>query len=182
MLYVRFSNRPFGVKRFQTIHHHNVDDARGLVLLSESAPRPFHHGIRRRGGTILGRPCRLTDSRSSGHTNLPHPSSREDIIPPLGGARVSSYRRNGSYAAATSLVQRNSVPSTHMRCIITAKRRPAPRSLSSSRGAWRSSSPGLEPGPLRQTQQHDMSRFVEHHRIISSPHFEIAPVRLISPD
>ena len=31
--YVRFSNRPFGVKRFQTIHHHNVDVARGLVLL-----------------------------------------------------------------------------------------------------------------------------------------------------
>jgi hypothetical protein len=30
---VRFSNRPFGVKHFQTIHHHSVDVARGLVLL-----------------------------------------------------------------------------------------------------------------------------------------------------
>ena len=30
---VRFSNRPFGVKRFQTIRHHSVDVARGLVLL-----------------------------------------------------------------------------------------------------------------------------------------------------
>jgi hypothetical protein len=30
---VRFSNRPFGVKRFQTIHHHDVDVAHGLVLL-----------------------------------------------------------------------------------------------------------------------------------------------------
>src|ERR1700693_3467451 len=28
-----FSNRPFGVKHFQTIHHCNVDVARGLVLL-----------------------------------------------------------------------------------------------------------------------------------------------------
>ena len=28
-----FSNRPFGVKRFQTIHHYSVDVARGLVLL-----------------------------------------------------------------------------------------------------------------------------------------------------
>src|SRR6478609_7618078 len=28
-----FSNRPFGVKRFQTIHHHSVDVAHGLVLL-----------------------------------------------------------------------------------------------------------------------------------------------------
>src|SRR6476660_668589 len=30
---VSFSNRPFGVKRFQTIHHHSVDVAHGLVLL-----------------------------------------------------------------------------------------------------------------------------------------------------
>jgi hypothetical protein len=30
---VRFSNRPFGVKRFQTIHRFSVDAARGLVLL-----------------------------------------------------------------------------------------------------------------------------------------------------
>ena len=29
---VRFSNRPFGVKRFQTIHRYTVDVARGLVL------------------------------------------------------------------------------------------------------------------------------------------------------
>ena len=30
----RFSNRPFGVKRFQTIHHHcSVDVTHGLVLL-----------------------------------------------------------------------------------------------------------------------------------------------------
>ena len=29
----RFSNRPVGVKRFQTIHHHSIDVSRGLVLL-----------------------------------------------------------------------------------------------------------------------------------------------------
>ena len=33
LCYVRFSNRPFGVKHFQTIHHYNVDVARRLVLL-----------------------------------------------------------------------------------------------------------------------------------------------------
>jgi cell division protein FtsX len=32
--YVRFSNRPVGVKRFQAIHHYSVDVAHGLVLLS----------------------------------------------------------------------------------------------------------------------------------------------------
>jgi hypothetical protein len=31
--YVRFSNRPFGVKRFQNIHQFSVDAAHGLVLL-----------------------------------------------------------------------------------------------------------------------------------------------------
>src|SRR5690349_21096431 len=31
--FVRFSNRPFRVKRFQTIHHYSVDVAHGLVLL-----------------------------------------------------------------------------------------------------------------------------------------------------
>src|SRR5476651_2087934 len=30
---VRFSNRPFGVKHFQTIHQCGVDVARGLLLL-----------------------------------------------------------------------------------------------------------------------------------------------------
>ena len=30
---VGFSNRPFGVKRFQTVHHYSVDVAHGLVLL-----------------------------------------------------------------------------------------------------------------------------------------------------
>jgi hypothetical protein len=30
---VRFSNRLFGVKHFQTIHHCSVDIARGLALL-----------------------------------------------------------------------------------------------------------------------------------------------------
>jgi hypothetical protein len=30
---IAFSNRPFGVKRFQTIHHYSVDVAHGLVLL-----------------------------------------------------------------------------------------------------------------------------------------------------
>src|SRR6266481_5370180 len=32
-----FSNRPFGVKRFQAIHYHSVDVARGLLLLFRAA-------------------------------------------------------------------------------------------------------------------------------------------------
>jgi len=33
LVYVRFSNRPFGVKHFQTIHLCGFDVARGLALL-----------------------------------------------------------------------------------------------------------------------------------------------------
>src|SRR3989454_12509107 len=40
-----FSNRPFRVKRFQTIHHYSVDVAHGLVLL---------FGIGTRGPSIMG--------------------------------------------------------------------------------------------------------------------------------
>ena len=52
---VRFSNRPVEVKRFQTIHTAAVSmSPAGSCFSPESAPRPFHHGIRRRGGTIFG--------------------------------------------------------------------------------------------------------------------------------
>ena len=37
-----FSNRPFRVKRFQTIHHRSVDVAHGLVLLFGIGTRPLY--------------------------------------------------------------------------------------------------------------------------------------------
>ena len=43
---VRFSNRPFEVKHFQTIRRCSVDVAHGLVLLFGIGTRPSHHGIR----------------------------------------------------------------------------------------------------------------------------------------
>src|SRR5262252_5869493 len=51
---VRFSNRPIEVKRFQTISAGTVlMSLAGSRFSSESAPRPFHHGIRGSGGTIF---------------------------------------------------------------------------------------------------------------------------------
>src|SRR5438445_7026289 len=90
---VRFSNRPFRVKRFQTIHHYSVDVAHGLVLL---------FGIGTRGPSIMGfedeveqffRAALPSDERqvqADMRTHLIHRPAR-DIIPPLGGARVSFY-------------------------------------------------------------------------------------------
>src|SRR5262245_66514696 len=92
-LNVRFSNRPFRVKRFQTIHHYSVDVAHGLVLL---------FGIGTSGPSIMGFEDEVEQSfwaalpsderqvQADMRTHLIHRPAR-DIIPPLGGARVSFY-------------------------------------------------------------------------------------------
>ena len=76
--HVRFSNRPFEVKRFQTIHHRSVDVARGLVLLSGIGTRalPSWDSKTRWNNLCGGLIVRLTIG-PSGHANSPHPSSRE---------------------------------------------------------------------------------------------------------
>ena len=127
--YVRFSNRPFGVKCFQTIHCCSVDVARGLVLLFGIGTRALPSwDSRTRRNNLLGGLAGSRTAGPSGHANSPHPSSREGH---LSTARWSSsfllsgLILNGFHAAAAacSRVQRNSVPSTHMRCMITASRR-----------------------------------------------------------
>src|ERR1700684_2957200 len=88
---VRFSNRPFGVKHFQTIHHAVSMSLTGSCFSSESASGPFHHGIRRRGGTIFraALPSEEWQVQATKRTHLIHRPAR-DIIPPLGGGRVFS--------------------------------------------------------------------------------------------
>src|SRR5450759_1814796 len=57
---------------------------------SESAPGPFHHGIRRRGGTIFwsALPSVERQDQADSRTHLIHRPAR-DILPLLGGSRVS---------------------------------------------------------------------------------------------
>src|ERR1700756_742846 len=64
----------------------------GSCFSSESAPGPFHHGIRERGGTIFwsALPSDERQVQADMRTHLIHRPAR-DIIPPLGGARVSFY-------------------------------------------------------------------------------------------
>src|SRR6516164_11632146 len=86
------------------------------------------------------RPCRRQVQADS-RTHLIHRPAR-DIIPPLGGARVLLLLiLTGSHAAAASLVQRNSAPSTHMRCMITANRRASATIALFIRAVWQSASP-----------------------------------------
>ena len=67
-----------GVKHFQTIHHCSVDIARGLVLLFGLGTRALPSwGSKTRWNNLLrGLAARVT-AEPSGHTNLPHPSSRK---------------------------------------------------------------------------------------------------------
>ncbi len=99
----------------------------GSCFSSESAPGPFHHGIRERGGTIFRAALlsRLT-AGPSGHTNSPHPSSREGHHSTTWWNwrfLLSDLISHCHVAAASFRVQQNSVPSTQMRCMITASRR-----------------------------------------------------------
>ena len=64
---VRFSNRPAGVKRFQTIHRCGVDVARGLVLLSGIGTKalPPWNSRTRRNDLWVGLAGRLTAGPSA---------------------------------------------------------------------------------------------------------------------
>ena len=112
---VGFSNRPFGVKRFQTIRRCSVDVAHGLVLLFGIGTKALPSwDSRMRWNNLL---VDLAVRRTAGPAdiaNSPHPSSRE--------GHHSTTWWSSSYslcillrchaAVTASLVQRNSVPST----------------------------------------------------------------------
>ena len=124
---VRFSNRPFGVKHFQTIRRCSVDVTHGLVLLFGIGTRalPSWDSTTRWNNLLVGLAVRRT-AGPSGHANSPHPSSREGHHSTAGWSSTFLLSRlilRGSHAAVTSRVHRNSVRSTQMRCMITANRR-----------------------------------------------------------
>jgi hypothetical protein len=126
--FVRFSNRPVGVKRFQTIHLCSVDVAHGLALLFGIGTKALPSWeSKARWNNLLGGLAVRRMAGPSDQTNSPHPSSREGHHSTAGWSSsvfLLHLILNCSHAAATSSrVQRNSVPSTHMRCMITANRR-----------------------------------------------------------
>ena len=116
-----------GSSAFQVIHHPGVDVARGLALLFGIGSKALPvWGFEDEVEQSLGRPCRLADSRSKRTYEL-----TSSIVP-----RGTSFHRSAelkfppiafyparAHAAVASRVHRNLVPSTQMRCIITANRR-----------------------------------------------------------
>jgi hypothetical protein len=124
---VRFSNRPVGVKRVQTFPPLQCRcRSRARASLRNRHQGPSIMGFEDEAEQSLGRPYRQVTVGPSGHAISPHPSSRK--------GHHSTARWNPRFllsimiqrchaAAASCRVQQNSVPSTQMRCMITAKRR-----------------------------------------------------------
>jgi acyl-CoA synthetase (AMP-forming)/AMP-acid ligase II len=78
LLNVGFSNRPFRVKRFQTIHRYSVDVAHGLVLLFGIGTRAVPlWGSKTRWNNLSDDLAVRRTTDPSRHANSPHPSSRE---------------------------------------------------------------------------------------------------------
>jgi hypothetical protein len=131
----------------------------------------------------LGLPCRLTDSGAKRTYEL-----TSSIVPhgtPL--HRSGELGRSSYLVDPTQLsgrcrglfpVHRNWVPSPQMRCRITANRR-----ASAAIGFFDPALLGDLHGP-RPAPDHFVKRtsIIWAASFISSPHFEIAPLRLISPD
>jgi hypothetical protein len=99
----------------------------GSRFSSESALGPFQHGdSRTRRTNLLGGLAVRRTAGPSGHAISPHPSSREGHHSTARwSSRVllSNLILHLHAAAASFRVQRNSLPSTQMRCMITASRR-----------------------------------------------------------
>jgi len=117
----------FGSSAIRLPHRYSVDVAHGLVLLSGigTGAVPSWDSRTRRTNLWGGFAIRST-AGPSGHAISPHPSSREGhhaTVRWSSGFLLSALILHCHAAAACCLVQRNSVPSTQIRCRITASRR-----------------------------------------------------------
>src|SRR5262245_65265120 len=176
-----------GSSAFRLSTNSGVDVAHGLSLLFGLGTKgPSIMGFEDEVEQSFGRPCRQCDSRFKRTHEL-----TSSIVP-----RGTSFHRgveldflllhlvlHSSQATATSLVHRNAVPSTHTRCMITAKRRASatiaffiPRCLAIFIAQALSQDHFAERTNMLWAASYSIIR------IISSPHRDIAPVRSFSPD
>src|SRR5665811_788700 len=146
----------------------------GSCFSSESAPRPFHHGIRRRGGTIYWSALPSSDGRSKRTYEL-----TSSIVP-----RGTSFHRSVELECSPILFD-----PVRLSCCCNL---PGPAELGAvnpdavhdhgqparqghdrllhSAVPGNVHLPGLEPRPFCRTKQHDLGRFVEHrpHHVVSA--------------
>src|SRR2546430_3263139 len=100
--------------------------SRALASLRTRHQGPSIMGFEDEVEQSFGRPCRQCDCRFKRLYELTSSSSREGHHSTVGwisGFLLFDLILYSCHAAATSLVHRKSVPSTQMRCMITASRR-----------------------------------------------------------
>ena len=118
-----------GSSAFRPSTHSVSMSLTGSCFSSESAPGALPSwDSRTRWNNLLGGLAVRRTVGPSGHANSPHPSSREGHHSTAWWSSsfllldLILYRVHAAVVAC-SLVHRNSVPSTQMRCMITANRR-----------------------------------------------------------
>jgi hypothetical protein len=130
----------------------------GSCFSTESAHRPFHHGIRRQGGTIFQ--AALPSAGPSRHANSPHPSSRE-------GHYSTAWWSSGllvSCSCACSFPGPSELGAVNPDAVHDHGQAAGQR----DNGSFHATAlgnlhrPGLEPRPSRRTHQHVLSCLVEH--------------------
>src|SRR3981081_1806235 len=155
----------------------------GSCFSSESAPGPFHHGIRGRGGTIFAAALSWTNDRSKRTCEL-----TSSIVP-----RGTSFHRSVDLGLPPYRI--------HLMCASCCCGFPGPAELGAvnpdavqdhgqpaRQGHDRLfhpaapgdlHGPGLKPGPFLRTQ-HALRSFVEHHphHLISAARYSAAPIDL----
>ena len=144
----------------------------GACFSPESAQRPFHHGIRERGGTIYW--AALPLAGPSDQANSPHPSSREghhstagwssSFSPVVIGTTFLSGRCSLPGPAELGAIKPDAV---HDHGQPARQRDDGPSHAAALGDLHR---PGLEPGPSCLMHQHALGCLVEHgpHHLVSA--------------
>src|SRR6266550_2254088 len=102
----------------------------GALASLRGRRQPPHDGMRRMGGSICRAPLPLISGRVGGHYELTPPvvpvrtfsAEAEPVISLLYFPASSAAGQAAVGTAALALFQRNSLPSTHIRCRTTARR------------------------------------------------------------
>jgi hypothetical protein len=125
--HVRFSNRPVWVKRYSASPSIQCRcRSRARASLRNRHQGRSIMGFENEADQSFGRLRHSMNGGPSGHAISPHPSSREGHHATLRWSSrflLSDLILHCYAAAASCLVQRNSVPSTQIRCMMTASRR-----------------------------------------------------------
>src|SRR5262249_2463446 len=173
-----FSNRPSGSSAFRLSTTPVSMSLTGSRFSSDSAPRPFHHGISKtRWNNLLGGLAVSMTAGPSGQTISPHPSSREGHHSTVGWSSGFSPiwfdpAQISSYCDFPSPPERGAVNPDAMHDHGQPTRQRHDRLLPPAMPGDLHR-PGLEPGPFRRTHQHALGRFVEHHphHLVSTPRY-----------